>query len=138
MTILRLVFDTNVLISAPLSARGMPARLVQFALANHQLVFSKATFDELQTRLYKPKFDPYVSLELRQRLLHDFSACAHWVEIAQPQQYCRDPDDDKFIDTALQAGASLLISGDGDLLEAPEVAGLQILDVQAAAAWLKL
>ena len=138
MTTLRLVFDTNVLISAALSARGMPARLVQFALAHHQLVFSKATFDELQTRLYRPKFDPYVSLELRQRLLHDFSASAHWVEIAQPQPYCRDPDDDKFIDTALQAGASLLMSGDGDLLEAPEVAGLQILDVQAAAVWLKL
>lgn len=138
MTILRLVFDTNVLISAALSVRGMPARLVQFALAHHQLVFSQATFDELQTRLYRPKFDPYVSLELRQRLLHDFSACAHWVEIAQPQPYCRDPDDDKFIDTALQAGASLLISGDGDLLEAPKVTGLHILDVQAAALWLKL
>ncbi len=116
----------------------MPARLVQFALAHHQLVFFKATFDELQTRLYRPKFDPYVSLELRQRLLHDFSASAHWVEIALPQPYCRDPDDDKFIDTALQAGASLLMSGDGDLLEAPEVAGLQIFDVQAAALWLKL
>jgi predicted nucleic acid-binding protein len=46
----------------------MPARLVQFALAHHQLVFSNATLDELQTRLYRPKFDPYVSLELRQRL----------------------------------------------------------------------
>lgn len=79
MTILRLVFDTNVLISAALSARGMPAGLVQFALAHHQLVFTQATFDELQTRLYRPKFDPYVSLELRQRLLHDFSASAHWV-----------------------------------------------------------
>lgn len=124
--------------SAALSARGMPARLVQFALEHHQLVFSQATFDELQTRLYRPKFDPYVSVELRQRLLHDFSASAHWVEIAQPKQYCRDPDDDKFIDTALQAQASLLISGDGDLLEAPEVAGLQILDVHAAATWLKL
>jgi uncharacterized protein len=138
VTILRLVFDTNVLISAALSARGMPARLVQFALAHHQLVFSQATFDELQTRLYRPKLDPYVGLELRQRLLHDFSASAHWVEIAQPQKYCRDSDDEKFIDTALQAGASLLMSGDGDLLEAPEVTGLQILDVQAAAAWLKL
>ena len=30
------------------------------------------------------------------------------------------------------------MSGDGDLLEASEVAGLQILDVQAAAVWLKL
>jgi hypothetical protein len=30
------------------------------------------------------------------------------------------------------------MSGDGDLLDAPEVGGLQILDVQAAAAWLKL
>jgi uncharacterized protein len=56
VTSLKLVIDTNILISAALSAQGAPARLVRCALAQHQLVFSLATFDELRTRLYRPKF----------------------------------------------------------------------------------
>ena len=128
MTSLRLVIDTNVLISAALSSTGAPARLLHLALVEHRLVFSQPTFDELRTRLYRPKFDRYISLEDRERLLHDLNASAHWVEIAEPQHYCRDRDDDKFIETALAANAALLISGDRDLLEAsPVPAGLHIL-----------
>lgn len=97
------------------------------ALAQHRIVFSQATFDELCTRLYRPKFDRYVSLENRERLLHDFNACADWVEIGEPGHYCRDRDDDKFIETALAAGAAFLISGDKDLLEAVAPDGLQIV-----------
>jgi putative PIN family toxin of toxin-antitoxin system len=121
-----------VLISAALSAQGAPAAVVRMALAQHRLVFSQPTFDELRTRLYRPKFDRYISLENRERLLHDFSACADWVEIAEPGRYCRDRDDDKFIETARTAGAAFLISGDKDLLEAVAPDGLQIItSVQA-------
>jgi len=84
VTSLKLVIDTNVLISAALSTQGAPAKLVQCALAEHRLVFSQATFDELRTRLYRPKFDRFIALESRERLLHDFNACAHWVEIGEP------------------------------------------------------
>ncbi len=123
MTSLRLVVDINVLISAALVSTGAPARLVHLALAQHQLVFSQPTFDELRTRLYRPKFDRYLSLENRELLLHDFNASAHWVEVAEPGHYCRDRDDDKFIETALVANAAFLISGDKDLLEATAVPG---------------
>lgn len=129
---LRLVIDTNVLISAALSSGGAPAAVVRMALARHRLVFSQATFDELRTRLYRPKFDRYISLENRERLLHDFNACADWVEIAEPSHYCRDRDDDKFIETARTAQASYLISGDRDLLEAAAPDGLQIINAAQA------
>ncbi len=128
----KLVVDTNVLISAALSAQGAPADVVRVALAQHRLVFSQPTFDELRTRIYRPKFDRYISLESRERLLHDFSACADWVEIAEPGHHCRDRDDDKFIETALTANAAFLISGDKDLLEANAPAGLQIITAALA------
>ena len=141
MTSLKLVIDTNILISAALSSQGAPARLVRCALAQHQLVFSQATLDELRTRLYRPKFDRYISLENRQRLLHDLSACAHWVgglpSGTSPPTYCRDPDDDFFIATALEAQAPLLVSGDRDLLDAAPVSGLLILAPAPAWAWLQ-
>jgi len=132
VTRLKLVIDTNILISAALSPQGAPAKLVQVALAHHRLVFSQATLDELRTRLYRPKFDRYISLETRESLLHDFNASAHWVDIGEPAVYCRDRDDDKFIETALKAQANYLISGDNDLLEVAALPDLQIISVQQA------
>ena len=128
------VIDTNVLISAALSARGAPARLVRQVLERGILVFSQPTFDELKTRLYRPKFDRYISLELREAVLHDLSAAARWVEIGEPVRYCRDRSDDMFIETALVARAGILVSGDQDLLQAPAIAGLRILNPQQALA----
>ena len=127
MTILKLVVDTNVLISAALSMQGAPAQLMRRVLGAHTLVFSQPTFDELHTRIYRPKFDRYITLEQRQRLLHDFNACAHWVDLTPYPTYCRDPDDDKFFATALQAQADWLVSGDRDLLDAQPPANLRIL-----------
>ena len=138
MTSLKLVIDTNIFISAALSSKGAPARLVQHVPAHHRLVFSQPTFDELRTRLYRPKFDPYISLEIRERLLHDFNACAHWVDIGEPGFYSRDRDDDKFIDTALAAQAACLVSGDNDLLVVPPLNGLQIISVPQALKILSL
>ncbi|NVO07487.1 MAG: putative toxin-antitoxin system toxin component, PIN family [Rhodoferax sp.] len=129
---LKLVIDTNVLISAALSSQGAPAAVVRMALAQHRLVFSQATFDELRTRLYRPKFDRYISLENRERLLHDFNASADWVEIAEPAHYCRDREDDKFIETARVAKAHFLITGDKDLLEAGAPEGMQIITAAQA------
>ena len=128
------VIDTNVLISAALSVRGAPARLVQLVLERGSLVFSQPTFDELKTRLYRPKFDRYISLELREAVLHDLSAAARWVEIGEPARYCRDRSDDMFIETALVARAGVLVSGDQDLLQAPAIPGLRILNPQRALA----
>ena len=128
------VIDTNVLISAALSARGAPARLVQLVLERSVLVFSQPTFDELKTRLYRPKFDRYISLELREAVLHDLSAAARWVEIGEPARYCRDRSDDMFIETALVARAGVLVSGDQDVLDALAIAGLLLLNPQQALA----
>ncbi len=72
MTSIKLFIDTNITVSAALSSTGAPAKLVQEALAHHRLVFSQPTFDELRTRLFRPKFDRYISLELRESLLHAF------------------------------------------------------------------
>ena len=138
MTSLKLVIDTNILISAVLSSQGAPAKLVQSALSQHRLVFSQATFDELRTRIYRPKFDRYISLEDRERLLRDFNACAVWVEAGEPGLFCRERDDDHFIEAALKAQADYLVSGDKDLLEAPPVQGLHVVSVHQALETLDL
>ena len=129
------VVDTNVWISAALSKSGSPAQLVRYVLANGVPVLTRSTFDELQTRLWKPKFDRYLSMDQRKSILHDLSAAAMWVDVPtaiSAVAYSRDQDDDKFIHAALAAQAPWLVTGDQDLLTVALQPGLQILTPAAA------
>ena len=124
----RVVVDTNVWISGLLTRNGAPAHLVRHVLDRFVPVFSDATFGELETRLWRPKFDRYLSMELRQRLLHDLNAVSDWISIPPglaAQRWSRDPDDDHFIRTALAAQAPLLVTGDANLLDVPAIDGLR-------------
>lgn len=93
-------------------------------------MFSAATFAELEARLWRPKFDSYLSMEARRGILHDAKAVAHWVEIPHDialQRFSRDVDDDKFIHTALASSAPWLVTGDLDLLVLGGVSAVHIL-----------
>jgi putative PIN family toxin of toxin-antitoxin system len=94
------------------------------------VLFSPGTFEELQTRLWRSKFDRYLSLEQRQAILHDMSAAALWVTPEPPASAAaisRDPDDDKFIRLALAGKAAWLITGDQDLLTLARIGNLEII-----------
>lgn len=127
MTIERAVLDTNVLISAVLSGAGTPARLLD-ALRGESavLVFSPETFEELKSRLLRSKFDRYVSVSLRHRFLAEMDAVAEFTSIAGAAMGCGDPDDDKFLETALLGEADVLVTGDSDLLQMPPPGALSI------------
>jgi uncharacterized protein len=131
----RVVIDTNIWLSAAISKSGAPAQVVRRVLQMGIPVFSKATFAELEARLWKPKFDRYLSMETRRAILHDANAVAHWADIPAElaiQTYSRDPDDDKFIHTALAASAAWLVTGDQDLLVIETPLPVRILTVGEA------
>lgn len=114
-----LVIDTNVWISGVLLKTGTPAMLIRRSLQFAQPVFTSETFTELEERLWRPKFDRYVTIEQRKRLLHDIKAVAQWIIVPENianQSFSRDRDDDKFIHAALVTKAECLITGDKDLL----------------------
>lgn len=69
MTYDRVVFDTNGLISGALSTESTPARALEKALTEGQLLASRATLRELMEKLLSPKFDRDVSREKREALL---------------------------------------------------------------------
>lgn len=112
----RCVVDTNVLISALLQPSGRTTEVLHAVRTPGVLVFSDETFAELAARLMRPKFDRYVDQALRQRFLSDLAAVAEWITIAGVVHGCRDPDDDKFLETAINGEASCIITGDADLL----------------------
>lgn len=131
----RIVIDTNVWISGFLTRTGVPAILSRWVVQNVQPVFSPDTFAELKERLWRPKFDRYLAMDDRKRLLHNIDAIACWVNVPSAiseKTYCRDRDDDKFIHAALAAQASLLVTGDNDLLCLHPLDDLRILTPRAA------
>ena len=131
----QVVVDTNVLMSAALSPDGAPARLLKLLIREGRLVFAPATFAELETRLWNPKFDSWLTLEERREYLRIYSATANWLDDALPAgEWCRDPNDDKFIALALTAKATRLITGDDDLLCLDPLGELRILTPRAALA----
>ncbi|MEZ5585297.1 MAG: putative toxin-antitoxin system toxin component, PIN family [Candidatus Competibacteraceae bacterium] len=113
------VIDTNVWISGLLAKTGHPAQFTRQVVRAAQPVFSGDTFAELKDRLWRPKFDRYVTLEQRKALLGDLESIALWVDVPPSiaaKTYSRDPADDKFIHAALAAETAWLVTGDKDLL----------------------
>ena len=117
MIVERVVLDTNVLISAVLSPSGAPANLLaRLVRARSVLVFSEPTMNELATRMLKSKFDRYVDRSLRVKFLAELDAVAEIVGITGAPMGCRDREDDMILETALNAEAPLIVTGDSDLL----------------------
>ena len=94
---------------------------------NGVLLFSDETFAELRDRIPGAKFDRYVGRESRAALVALPAAVAEWVPIAGAGVGCRDPSDDKILETALMGRADHLVTGDGDLLAMSPFHGIPII-----------
>ena len=124
----RVVLDTNILISAALRPDGLPRAIFNAVREEHGvLLFSDETFDEFRSRFQRRKFDRYVGRAGRAVYLVQLEAVSEWVSIAGAKIGCRDPDDDKLLETALMGGADCLVTGDRDLLEMSSFQDIPIL-----------
>jgi uncharacterized protein len=112
----RVVFDTATVVSALLFANGRLAWLRQHWNAEncHPLV-SAVTIAELTRVLAYPKF--HLSQADRNELLAEYLPYCEIIEPAkQCPILCRDPNDQPFLDLAESGNATLLVTGDQDLL----------------------
>ena len=113
--IVRVVLDTNVLISA-LLFRGELSRIVGLWKKGKIVpLISKETFEELRTVLEYPKFS--LSRAERESLIeHEILPFFEVVSVSKHVKgACRDPGDDKFLSCALSANADGIVTGDKDL-----------------------
>ncbi|HUA15225.1 MAG TPA: putative toxin-antitoxin system toxin component, PIN family [Verrucomicrobiae bacterium] len=123
----RLVIDTNVLVGAAILAPSMPRRVVDSAIDRGALLFSESTMEELKKVPFRPKFDRYLSREGRAIFLAQLERVAEMVPAIQLVRECRDPNDDKFLEVALNGRADVIITGDEDLLRMNPWRGIKIL-----------
>jgi putative PIN family toxin of toxin-antitoxin system len=126
-----IVFDTNVLVSAALISGSRADSSVRSTLLRGlPLVFSEATFAELEEVLMREKFDRYVSQKSRKALLKVWKNAATFVSLAAVDASvddCRDATDNKFLELALRTEAKLIVTGDPDLLVLDPWRGIRIV-----------
>ncbi len=91
------------------------------------MAVSDETFDELRDRLGRPKFDAYASRQSRALYVAQLQAVSEWISIARAKLGCRDPDDDKLLETAVMGEADRLVTGDRDLLLLSPCQGVPIV-----------
>jgi putative PIN family toxin of toxin-antitoxin system len=115
----RAVLDPGVLVSALITPKGGPAKLLLSASAgSFELVVSPLLLEELGSVLRREKFRRYVDLDVVAAyldLLHHDAEVAADPETPPPIR-CADPDDDYLIALAHSQSAAL-VSGDRHLLE---------------------
>jgi putative PIN family toxin of toxin-antitoxin system len=127
------VFDASTLVSAALKADSIPERALLRAVSEpNQLLLSREIEAEYLEVLFRPKFDRYVSLERRQRILDIVVVAAERIEFPAAVRECRDPKDDKYLALAAAGRADVIVSSDvHDLLSMHPWRGISILSPSA-------
>ena len=123
----RVVFDTNVLISGLLSGTSTPARALEAAIRNDELVATADTLRELMTKLLSPKLMVTSARERRDALLLRLAPLVEIVAVAEPVCASRGRKDDKFLEAAVNGRAAVVVTGDRDLLDLHPFRGIAIL-----------
>jgi len=123
---MRVVIDTNVLISSVLKASSWPGFVVRWIGLRGGLLKSVAVEDDLFQVLRRPRIAKVAAL-IQITALAELFADAEMVTITETFAICRDPADDKFLELAVNGRAELIVSGDDDLLVLGSVRGIPIM-----------
>ena len=112
---MRVVLDTNVLVSAALKRNSMPGMTVNMVERRGGLLKSHVTEQQLFEVLARPYFNALIDSAAR-AWLKELLTAAELITITERIAACRDPTDDKFLELAVNGHADLIVSGDGDRL----------------------
>lgn len=122
---MRAVVDTNIWVSAIISPKGAPARVLQaYRDSRFTLVTSDNLLDELRDVLNRPRIANKYGIRADDvdTLINVMRAGSVLVRTTGTVRVCRDPDDDESIEVAIVGEADAVVSRDDDLARAPEVA----------------
>lgn len=107
---LRLVIDTNILVSAALKPDGIPRAVLLLATTKPAALYiSEAILEECREVLARPELK--IRKGLRQQLLELMRSRAHLVKPSRALLVTKDPDDNKFLECADTARADYLVTG---------------------------
>jgi putative PIN family toxin of toxin-antitoxin system len=133
----RVVFDTNVFVSAFIQPKSPPGRLLARLIQGDkfELVLSTAILDEVGRALRYPKVRKRIKLDdddldLRVAMLGILSTIVS-VSSRTVTGVSRDPDDDAILAAAVEGCADYIVTGDQDLLTIGDYQGIRIVTPRA-------
>lgn len=107
------VLDASTFISAALKANSIPERAVLRAVDVHnRLILSREVEDEYREVIFRPKFDRFVAVARRQKILDIVVFAAARFTPGEAVRECRDPGDDKYLALAFAGKADVIVSSD--------------------------
>lgn len=124
---MRLILDTNILVSALVFKSETANIVVRHAAKQHTLLFSESTFKELKSTLLKPKFAEFVEFTTISNFIINLFRIGIFIEPKEKITVCRDPKDNKFLELAVAASADCIVTGDKDLLVLNPFRGIKII-----------
>lgn len=137
---MRVVLDTNIVVSSYIGALGAPARIVaSWRGAAFVLVVSDSVLAEYQDALNYPRVGRRHGLTPDQVAVQIASIRENALLVTPesvPRVVPDDPDDDQVLACALAGQAEYIISGDHHLLNLREYSGIRILSPVAFLALL--
>jgi putative PIN family toxin of toxin-antitoxin system len=106
----RIVLDTNVLLSALLTPQGLPAQVLMLTLAGElTLLFDERVLEEYREVLSRPRFA--IPPAKADEILRQLEADGERIAAAPVELTLPDPDDRAFVEVALSGHADALVTG---------------------------
>jgi uncharacterized protein len=131
----RIVIDTNILVSAILTPKGNPAKILKLVLEGKlNLIISPAILEETQQVLRYPRL---VKLMIKNKItkkeVYDFLGKMSKVAVITPDKLeidaiPDDPADNKILACGLEGEADYIISGDHHLTDLKIFQGIKIVN----------
>lgn len=107
---IRVVLDTNIIVSALLQPLGPPAQVFVLAIGGSiQLCISGSVYAEYEEVISRPRFRR--SEDIIAGALHTIREKGFWVRPTEAIRACSDPDDDIFLECAHASQANYLVTG---------------------------
>jgi len=128
--VLKVVLDTNVLISAILFG-GKPRQILEKAIRGEiRLCLSEPILEELKGVLQRPKFN--YSPEMIQVILTELSGISDFVNVSKMiDVVVEDPEDNRVLECTVEAKANYIVTGDSHLLKLSRYQNIEIVNTVA-------
>ncbi len=121
---MKIVLDTNVLINGFKDDYSYEKKIIDAVIAGE----IEAYANRQTLRENKLISSQLISSDEYQKQLNDFFAQINWVVNRRQIRIVSDPEDNKILESAVEAGAEFLITSDNDLLRLDEYQGIKIIN----------
>lgn len=123
----KVVIDTNVIVSAAKSTDGNPAQIFEMLLLEEITNYTtKEIIEEMKEVLARPRIK--LNLLEQEFIINNYGKFSIKIETIYKFDIIKeDPDDNKFLECAVDGKVDYIISGDDHLLKLKEFKGIKIM-----------